>query len=108
MTYPPNPETLPIFSTVEQACHLAAHHGHMRTDLILATVVGGMGTKAMIDHIHTQHPHVTLWYDVGDHQGYALEAIKIGITHIIYKGQNPALLAIAKHHNVMILGSQSG
>ena len=103
----PCPTTMPVFSTIEQALSLIPEHSHLRTDLVMATVMGGMGVLSTIKHLHKQNPHITIWYDVGHHHGYALEAIKIGIENILYQGKHDSLTTLAQKHNVTLLSIPS-
>lgn len=98
-----NPAQFPIFSTAEQGLMLAQSHPHIRTHLCVATVMGGMGAMAVINHIKTTHPQTTIWYDVGIHDGYALESFNLGMNHIIYTGDNPKIHALATQNGAIVI-----
>ena len=69
---------------------------HVKTEPHMATIASAYGVKALILEVQAVYPRMTVWYDVGNHDGYALDALNSGIKNIIYTNNNPEILDIAR------------
>ena len=93
---------MPSVASLNDA-QLFASAPHVKTEPHMATIASAYGVKALAQDIQAIYPRMTVWYDVGNHDGYALDALNSGIKHIIYTNNNPEIMDIAKRKGATLL-----
>ena len=75
----------------------------LKPNHIWQEIASAYGVKSLAQQIRDIYPRMTVWYDVGNHDGYALDALNCGIKHIIYTNNNKEILDIARKKGATLL-----